>query len=210
MKTKITNVILFWSFCMITNIVLSQRSKEVMDIDSNIYPIVRIGKTEWMTENLRVLRYNNGDTIKDKQVNVVNPNPLYTGRYYSWFVVSDKRNVCPTGWSVPSDIDWYYLENKLGGEDIAAIDMKSDMQGIWDNFDYNDFNSSGFCAYPIGYVNEKGKLSNVGIHAYWWSSSAQNDKQGIGIAIGINEDNVYKGFAMKEDGLAVRCFRYVK
>jgi uncharacterized protein (TIGR02145 family) len=209
MKTNVNNVILFFAFSLITNVVLSQRLKEIVDIDSNIYHFIRIGKTEWMTENLKVLRYNNGDSIVDKQISVVNSNPLYTGRYYSWTVVTDSRNVCPTGWIVPSDKDWFYLENKLGGEDIAAIDMKSDKQGIWDDFDYAELNSSGFCAFPIGYVTEKGKLSNVGLHAYWWSSTEQNDKQAIGRAIGVNEDNVYKGYADKQDGLAVRCMRYV-
>ena len=106
--------------------------------------------------------------------------------------------------------DWFYLENKLGGEDIAAIDMKSDKKGVWEDFDFFDLNASGFSAFPIGYVTEKGKLSNVGIHAYWWSSTEQNEKQAIGRAIGINEDNVYKGFASKEDGLTIRCIRYIK
>jgi uncharacterized protein (TIGR02145 family) len=210
MKTLINKLNLFFVFSIMTNVVLSQRIKEVVDIDNNIYHIIKIGKSEWMTENLKTLHYNNGDLIKDEHLIIDNPNPLYSGKYYSWKVVNDSRNICPTGWYVPSDKDWFYMENKLGGEDIAAIDMKSDMKGIWDDFDFDDFNASGFNAYPIGYVTEKGKLSNVGIHAYWWSSTEQNEKQAIGRAIGVNEDNVYKGFATKEDGLAVRCFRYVK
>ena len=210
MKSTILKLNLFFVFIIITNLVLSQRLKEVIDIDSNVYHVIRIGKTEWMTENLKTLHFSNGDTILDKHLSVNNPNGLFSGKYYTWSVVNDERNVCPTGWKVPSDQDWFYMENKLGGEDIAAIDLKSDLKGIWDDFDYSDFNASGFCAYPIGYVSENGKLSNVGIHAYWWSSTEQNEKQAIGRAIGVNEDNVYKGFADKKDGLAVRCFRYIK
>ena len=210
MKAVIYTLNLFFVVSLMTNVVLSQRIKEVKDIDGNNYSVIRIGKSEWMTENLRTIHFNNGDSILDEHLAISNPNPLYSGKYYSWIVVNDARNVCPTGWTVPTDKDWFYLENKLGGEDIAAIDMKSDKKGVWEDFDFFDLNASGFSAFPIGYVTEKGKLSNVGIHAYWWSSTEQNEKQAIGRAIGINEDNVYKGFASKEDGLTIRCFRYVK
>ena len=210
MKAVIYTLNLFFVVSLMTNVVLSQRIKEVKDIDGNNYSVIRIGKSEWMTENLRTMHFNNGDSILDEHLAISNPNPLYSGKYYSWSVVNDARNVCPTGWTVPTDQDWFYLENKLGGEDIAAIDMKSDKKGVWEDFDFFDLNASGFSAFPIGYVTEKGKLSNVGIHAYGWSSTEQNEKQAIGRAIGINEDNVYKGFASKEDGLTIRCFRYVK
>ena len=210
MKAVIYTLNLFFVVSLMTNVVLSQRIKEVKDIDGNNYSVIRIGKSEWMTENLRTMHFNNGDSILDEHLAISNPNPLYSGKYYSWIVVNDARNVCPTGWTVPTDPDWFYLENKLGGEDIAAIDMKSDKKGVWEDFDFFDLNASGFSAFPIGYVTEKGKLSNVGIHAYWWSSTEQNEKQAIGRAIGINEDNVYKGFASKEDGLTIRCIRYIK
>ncbi len=210
MKAVIYTLNLFFVVSLMTNVVLSQRIKEVKDIDGNNYSVIRIGKSEWMTENLRTMHFNNGDSILDEHLAISNPNPLYSGKYYSWMVVNDSRNVCPAGWTVPSDQDWFYLENNLGGEDIAAIDMKSDKKGVWEDFDFFDLNASGFSAFPIGYVTEKGKLSNVGIHAYWWSSTEQNEKQAIGRAIGINEDNVYKGFASKEDGLTIRCIRYIK
>ena len=209
MKTRLNKINLLFVLTIMTNVVLSQRIKDVVDFDSNIYHVIRIGKTEWMTENLKTLHYSNGDSIIDEHLAVTNPNVLFSGKYYTWKVVNDTRNVCPSGWKVPADKDWFYMENILGGEEIAAIDMKSDVKGIWDDFDFEEFNASGFCAYPIGYVTEKGKLSNVGLHAYWWSSTEQNDKQSIGRAIGVSEDNVYKGFADKKDGLAIRCMRYV-
>ena len=39
-------------------------------------------------------------------------------------VVNDARNVCPAGWTVPSDQDWFYLENKLLGACIYWKETK--------------------------------------------------------------------------------------
>ena len=41
---------------------LSSENK-VADIDGNIYDSVVIGSQIWMTDNLRVTKYNNGDPI---------------------------------------------------------------------------------------------------------------------------------------------------
>jgi uncharacterized protein (TIGR02145 family) len=34
-------------------------------------------------------------------------NPF--GKLYNWFAVSDNRNVCPSGWHIPSDGEWNFL-----------------------------------------------------------------------------------------------------
>ena len=85
------------------------------------YPTVVLGNgQEWMAENLRTTTYANGDPIP----NVTDPNQwgaLTTGAWahynndsqyenpygklYNWYAVDDSRNVCPTGWHVPSDAE---------------------------------------------------------------------------------------------------------
>jgi hypothetical protein len=43
---------------------IAQESTEtVQDIDSNVYPIINIGKQVWMKEDLKTTRYSNGDSI---------------------------------------------------------------------------------------------------------------------------------------------------
>ena len=80
MKAVIYTLNLFFVVSLMTNVVLSQRIKEVKDIDGNNYSVIRIGKSEWMTENLRTMHFNNGDSILDEHLAISNPNPLYSGK----------------------------------------------------------------------------------------------------------------------------------
>ncbi len=104
----------------------------VIDIDGNEYITVIIGNQEWMAENLRVSKYNNGDNIptglsdEDWEDTTDGARAIYPywliyglsseeevvdayGKLYNWYAVNDTRGLCPTGWSVPSDADWTQL-----------------------------------------------------------------------------------------------------
>ncbi len=104
----------------------------VTDIDGNVYQTVIIGNQEWMAENLRVTRYNNGDDIPTGLSNAewsgttsgayaIYPNGSISGldsdaevvaaygKLYNWYAVADSRGLCPIDWSVPSDADWTAL-----------------------------------------------------------------------------------------------------
>jgi uncharacterized protein (TIGR02145 family) len=103
------------------------------DIDGNIYPIVQIGEQVWITENLRVTRYRNGDpiitnlTAAQWQSASAGAYSIYPhtsingysseeqvfnvfGALYNWYAVADERGLCPAGWRVPTDRDWRDLE----------------------------------------------------------------------------------------------------
>jgi len=112
----------------------------VTDIDGNVYQTVIIGNQEWITENLRVTKYNNGDDIPtglndsewqnttqgayaiyphdggetEDDVEGINSDEEMIGAYgmlYNWYSVDDERGLCPAGWSIPSDEDWTQLIN---------------------------------------------------------------------------------------------------
>ncbi len=108
----------------------------VTDIDNNEYVTVIIGDQEWMAENLRVTRYNNGDDIltglsgSEWAGTVTGAYAIYPhgsidglnsdedvleayGALYNWYAVNDSRGLCPDGWSAPNNDDWTKLEQSI-------------------------------------------------------------------------------------------------
>jgi uncharacterized protein (TIGR02145 family) len=96
------------------------------------------------------------------------------GKLYNWYTASDARNVCPTGWHVPSDDDWSTLINYLdpnadGGNVIpntAGGKMKSTGQQYWNSPNIGAINESGFAGLPGGSRNFLGDGSCTYIHFY--------------------------------------------
>ena len=108
------------------------------------YELVEIGDQCWFAENLRTAMFENGDEIPSGVPDIAWQNasvpycavygddegcnaslahveacdPVISleeyGRLYNGYVITDERNVCPSGWKVPSDEDWMILEVELG------------------------------------------------------------------------------------------------
>ncbi len=110
----------------------------VTDIDGNVYSTVIFGNQEWMVENLRTTRYNNGDEIPTGLDNTEWGNTTQGafavfdhqhddaggidseaemteayGKLYNWYATTDERGLCPSGWQVPSDNHWTFLRDYL-------------------------------------------------------------------------------------------------
>ena len=113
----------------------------VMDADSNMYDVVKIGNQVWMTENLRTTKYEDGTPIPLDTVGVPsrycpNGNAANVKKYgylYNFRAVmngaqgsetnpSGVQGICPQGWHVPSDAEWQELESYV----IDHLDPKND------------------------------------------------------------------------------------
>lgn len=104
----------------------------VTDMDGNYYQSVIIGSQEWMASDLRTTRYSNGEPIINGQdfnlwfsaagnqsgaFCILNNDTAYAnqrGNIYNGYTVYDNRNVCPSGWRIPSDNDFAELELFIG------------------------------------------------------------------------------------------------
>jgi uncharacterized protein (TIGR02145 family) len=113
--------IIYYTFPLLCNGLFGLKAQNVKDIDGNNYKTAAIGTQIWMVENLKTTRYNNGDsigTINPITLDITtestpkyqwaydgNENNISTyGRLYTWFAACDIRNVCPSGWHVPTDV----------------------------------------------------------------------------------------------------------
>lgn len=170
----------------------------VPDVDGNVYPFVTIGTQTWMSENLRTTKYredgssipvvssntqwsNNGrnETMLPMMCWFNNDSASYTfnkfGALYNWYAINPatngNKNVCPSGWHIPSDAEWTTLTTYLGGQIIAGGKMKSTGIVYWQSPNTDATNSSGFSGLPGGYRNFNGGFDNAGFRGHWWSAS---------------------------------------
>ena len=102
--------------------------------DDQIYKTVKIGNQVWMAENLR---YENRQ-LYSWPVAVGKSN----GECYQKYCHLGKgkvKGLCPTGWHLPSEVEFQTLIDSAGGEVIAGRMLKS--KSVWNGSDV-DFSAS--------------------------------------------------------------------
>jgi uncharacterized protein (TIGR02145 family) len=153
----------------------------------------------WMAENLKTAKYSNGDLIGTTTPATLNifkesmpkyqwayeGNEYYVktfGRLYTWWAVNDSRNICPTGWHVPSDDDWLKLVTYLGGKfdgtyyAVAGGKLKEAGTVHWSDPNTGAVNSIGFTALPGGARWAENSLFDyLRTAGYWWTSTELPD-----------------------------------
>ncbi len=164
-----------------------QYGKLVDTRDGKEYKTVKIGGQRWMAENLNTSVYSNGDVIpnvtdQSQWSNLTsgafcwyeNDPDFAQGEYqklYNWFVAVDDRNVCPTGWHVPTNDDLNVFLDFLGGVEVAGGNMKSTGKSRWAAPNYGATNSSYFSADPHpSRGTEFSALEERNFVAHWWTS----------------------------------------
>lgn len=188
----------------------------VMDVDGNNYKTVILGKQEWMMDNLKVTKYRNGNPIPHIQDSTVwnawnngafvfYKNDTKHGVLYNWMAVTEQRGICPTGWHVPTNVEWDTLAKFLGGNEVAGGKMKARFH--WETPNEAATNESSFHALPKGMYGINGSFNNIGKNAYWWSASENDKNSAWGREVGFNESGLYAGHGDKRDGLSVRCLK---
>lgn len=193
----------------------------VADIDGNVYKTVAIGSQVWFGENLKTTKYGNGDPIPEvtgetQWLNLTSGaycrydnnsanTPVY-GLLYNWHAVKDSRNVCPTGWHVPTNNDWVTLVDFLGGESVAGGKLKEEGTSHWltTSAEVTDYYS--FTALPAGY-RVGGTFQQPGYYAIFWSSTEEDATDGWILNLISSSIQSYLESAYKTDGLSVRCIK---
>jgi uncharacterized protein (TIGR02145 family) len=198
----------------------------VTDIDGNMYKTITIGSQVCMAENLKTTKYRNNDLIGttiSATLDISGENtPKYQwaydgdesyvatyGRLYTWYTVTDDRNICPIGWHVPSDVEWSTLTTYLLGSDIAGGKLKETGITHWTTPNTGATNETGFTALPGGYRPNDGKFYNSGNFGFWWSSTSQSTSNAYNRQIYYHDTYLSKILTGidKGNGFTVRCFK---
>lgn len=127
----------------------------VTDIDGNSYKTVFIRGKEWMAENLRVSRYNDGTALTSVYgafSGFVNndsaSNNCPYGRIYNGYAAISGK-LCPSGWRVASANDFLSVDSSWGGISVSGGKMKSvDTTMHWAATNIAD-NASGLSVLPF-------------------------------------------------------------
>ena len=193
----------------------------VTDVDGNFYRTVVINEQEWTAENARTTKYANGVAIPNITDNTLwssrtagawayynndTINKSIYGKLYNQYAVADPRNVCPSGWRVPTQDEYdaldTYLSTSVGGK------MKSTGTQYWLSPNTGATNASGFSALPGGLRKEDGTFEGIGQYADQWTRTSFNGFNCIHFFLMFDND-LFLTFQTtnKTSGYSVRCTR---
>jgi uncharacterized protein (TIGR02145 family) len=197
----------------------------ITDSEGNTYKTVNIGTQTWMAENLKVSKYSDGTAIPNITDNSqwqnnttgawsyynndVANNAKY-GKLYNWYAVSKtsngNKNICPTGWHVPTDAEWGVLTGYLVGSS-AGGKMKEVGTTSWNSPNTDATNASLFSALPGGSRGGGGVYSAIGSFGGWWSSTESSSGFAWTRYLYNNYGTASRSNFSEDIGLSVRCLR---
>ncbi|MDI3526047.1 MAG: hypothetical protein PWR03_230 [Tenuifilum sp.] len=191
-STYVANTMVSYGNMMVAGDVLTSvgvADAPLTDFDGNTYKTVKIGQQVWMAENLRTSSYFDGTPIDPATYyKLTKPDStIVFGHMYLVSAISAK-NVCPTGWHVPTIEDWSALFTFVGGPEYVTNSAvlfkklsepyKDVLNGIYNWDPVSDpvtyaTNETGFSARGAGVIIRSAATSSwygqeVGMNAYFW------------------------------------------
>jgi clan AA aspartic protease (TIGR02281 family) len=205
--------------------------------NSSTIKSVKIGTQTWMTENLNVDRFRNGDLIPEAKTDeewlnagknkqpawcYYDNNPVNGAKYgklYNWYALNDPRGLSPKGWHVPSHNEFLILRKFIGQKE-GGKKMKSTSDWVSGNPDVpigNGTNSSGFNGLPGGMrmYNEfvlTASFENLHTSAEFWTSTTNynqytKDKNAKFFDLHLRVDWLDESHNDKGQGRSIRCIK---
>ena len=195
----------------------------ITDIDGNVYKTIQIGTQTWMAENLKTTRLNDNTVIPNvidstEWANLTSPGYCWYnnqgtpykaeyGAMYNWFAINTGK-LCPTGWHIPSAVEFYTLLTFAGGENDAGIKLKETGTTHWESSNQipAPTNEIGFTVLPGGErAGSNGTFSLIGEYCNMWTSNFDMPPNDVAYRFYLN----YALYALDENtsGLSVRCIK---
>jgi len=221
----------------------------VQDVEGNWYNTVLIGTQCWFKENMRTTKYPDNTVITkgppaagadwsiDSAWYSCPPNSGNTaedcaaagslGMLFQWSAamygdtIEGAQGVCPTGWHIPTDVEWKTLEGSLGMTVVEqnntgwrgtneGSEMADDVTDqIWTaNVLTGDagFATSGLKIGPSGYRGTGGNYNVRSFETFLWSSTESGAIAWIR-DLGYLITQVFRSANNKAYGFSVRCVK---
>ena len=179
---------------------------EEVQFSGHTYSVVQIGNQCWFAENLKTPVYANGDPIPDSMSDAEWSNTSAGAMHtlessevlYNWFAAVDPRGLCPGGWKVPSNQEWYIL-----GEHLGAFGGRQLKSTAWDGTD-----DLGFNVQQVSMRQTNGTVSS-GNESHLWTRTPMNNGNAMNTffktAIDFIERDNY-GSPVRS-GFSIRCLK---
>jgi uncharacterized protein (TIGR02145 family) len=202
---------------------------EITDKSGNIYQIKTIGDRTWTVKNLETTKFEDGSNIplvQDDLLWAATTSSAYCtyteyGKLYNYYAVVDNRNLCPSGWHIPTDDDWKSLELSLGmSQDQAnATGLRGTIEGGklkyvskstyegWNFPNTGATNSSGFSALGAGYRSNQGIFTNKNTSANFWTSTEFDANSAWSRSLSLSNTQIIRLNINKGYGFSVRCIK---
>jgi uncharacterized protein (TIGR02145 family) len=122
------------------------------------------------------------------------------------------QGICPSGWHIPSNVEWDKLMRYVDGSTGASSPYESPTAGRylkatsgWNSNNGQD--TYGFSALPGGYGSSGVDFYNAGSGGYWWSSSEYEGS--VAYLRIMHHYFAYAGYSHYYKGnlLSVRCLQ---
>lgn len=215
---------IFVLMIFVLSFLIGCKEDDVTTPSDNNSETVTICNQVWMTKNLDVDHYRNGDIIPQVTDSSVwnhlttgawcyfkndSATGKISGKLYNWFAVNDPRGLAPIGWHIPSNEEWIELQDCLG-YDEAGGKIKVPGTKYWAPPNTGATNSSGFSAIPGGqafiYDDTNDAIYCLGL---WWSSTESLDFSKLARYSYVTNNSKYMHISAmyKESGISVRCLK---
>lgn len=217
-------------------IYIRTKAGEVTDIDGNDYSTVISGHDltgyfEWMTENLRTTKLNDGSEITlvaDNTewartsspafcwyANNITDSPEEYGVLYNWHAVNTGK-LCPAGWHVATSNEWYSLiypfDKNLQrnmATDYAGCGLVKPDSALAFGCNPDELNRSGLSAIRGGWRDYNGDFSDDRISSRFWlpEDYAATFTYTMHIYCSCNIRMIRRTYGNKRNGYSVRCVK---
>jgi uncharacterized protein (TIGR02145 family) len=179
---------------------------------------VTIGTQVWMTKNLNVEKFANGDDITEVKTQeewekaiqeerpawcYFNNNPRKGKKYgkiYNWYAVIDSRGLAEEGWRIPNDEDWKILTETLSKDERQGTTDKGSTKKI----DYPQTQRA-----KVVFSNSFVSIKSTGFRkrmCIWWSLS-EHKTYSMRSTSNFKNGNVYR---LADNGLGAYTIRCIK